>query len=89
MILGALNPMENMPGIRATTGMEDEYRKHVQCKTVLYAMLFWLESRTSRSSAWKDISATYFKCKGKDILAMVKNWAIKNPLLRAYDKDGG
>jgi hypothetical protein len=89
MILGVPDPIENGPGHEgfANTALGAMYNKQVQCKTVLYAMLYWFTSKAV-DIVWKEISATYWKHRGKDVLAALRHSARNNEFLRAYDEDG-
>ena len=89
MILGVSNPIENEPGYEMSrdTSAATAYQNHAQCNTVLYAMLFWLESEKGKKSVWKDISAKYWLHNGKRVLNNVKQCSRSNTLLRAYDWD--
>lgn len=86
-MLGVSNPIENEPSPRIyNKGTATEYRNCVQCMTVLYAMLFWLESEKGKKSVWKDISARYWLHNGKRVLESVRQSLRSNTLLRNYDK---
>jgi hypothetical protein len=37
------------------------YKENVQCKNVLYAMLWWLTSDQAKNGAWGEISRAYWK----------------------------
>jgi hypothetical protein len=89
MILGAQNPIENAPGHdgMANTKIGSKFNKQVQCKAVLYAMLFWFSDR-AMGGVWREVSAMYWKHKGKNVLANLRQCAKRNEYLRAYDKDG-
>jgi len=91
MIFGEPYPYQNEPGRERTgrTTEAKEYNKRVQCKTVLYAMLFWLENEYAKRDIWKDIVSTYWRYNGKHVLGVVKKWSKKNELLRTYCGSGG
>jgi hypothetical protein len=78
MILGVSNPIENEPGYKMNfdKGTATEYRNRVQCMTVLYAMLFWLESEKAKKSVWKDISARYWMHNGKLVLDGAEQYIV-------------
>jgi len=61
------------------------YNENVQCKNVLYAMLFWLQSEKERKGIWGGISDTYWKYNGARVLRRVREWAKDNKLLECYD----
>jgi hypothetical protein len=87
MILGASTPIANEPNFSFDDGMATEHRNHVQCTTVLCAMLFWLESEKAKKSVWKDISVRYWLHNGRRVLDNVRRCSRSNTLLRrAYEK---
>jgi hypothetical protein len=55
MILGVRNPIEDMPGLHAMMVMGDEFKEHVQCKTVVYAVLSGLKTSAARISSVKEL----------------------------------
>jgi baculoviral IAP repeat-containing protein 6 len=73
-ILGEPNPYRNEPGREGEGNSQaaKAYNKQVQCKTVLYGILFWLEEESANRSVWKEISAEYWLRKGKKVLDTVK-----------------
>jgi hypothetical protein len=91
MILGVSNPIENEPGHEimgaGNTSEAKVYRNQVQCKTVLYAILFWLESVQAKGSIWMAISANSWLHNGRRVLENVKRRSKSNTVLRAYNKN--
>jgi hypothetical protein len=88
MILSVSNPIENEAyQCAGNTSEAKVYRNQVQCKTVLYAMLFWLESTNAKCSVWNDISANYWLHNGEHVLENVRRRSKSNTVLRDYDKN--
>ena len=78
MLFGTPSPEEH-----PTSG--SLYNENVQCKNVLYAMLFWLQSEKARKGIWGRISDTYWNYNGTRVLRRVREWAKDNKLLECYD----
>jgi len=62
------------------------YNENVQCKNVLYAMLWWLTTERTKKGIWGETSKTYWRCNGAKVLRQVKEWSKTNKLLESYDK---
>jgi len=78
MLLGDPEPEEN-------PRKGSLYTEFVQCRTVRYAMLWWLINPAAKESIWGGISKTYWKLNGQKVLRQVKAWSRKNKLLLSYD----
>ena len=81
MILGAPLPYLNEPGFE-NQGMSPQalkYNLETQCKTVRYAMIYWLKTINLKDAIWKEVSEMYWKYHGHKVLDTVKEWAIANP----------
>ncbi|PVH82811.1 hypothetical protein DL98DRAFT_652831 [Cadophora sp. DSE1049] len=89
MILGSPNPLLNEPGLDAdlkTSQLIKEKNDLVQTYTVAYAMMWWIRDEASyaETGVWKEISAMYWKCRGKELIKRVVRWARSNERLKEY-----
>ncbi|KUJ15397.1 uncharacterized protein LY89DRAFT_735511 [Mollisia scopiformis] len=87
MILGAPYPWHNEPG-HENEGESPQVKENkmvVQTKTLRYAMIAWVENTfqdpKAKEHVWADISKTYWKYNGKNVLAEVDTWVPDNPRL--------
>lgn len=91
MILGAPIPWINEPGYeaQATTKPATDHRLLIQSKTLKYAMISWLENEFKNpilpEAPWKDISQTYWKYNGLEVLKTVREWSKENPAITNFD----
>lgn len=90
MILGAPFPYYNEPGYGFINPSEAggpvvEYNRTIQCKTVWYAMVFWLEEKHKEEPVWRDVSDTYWKHNGHKVAKQVREWMKDNEALLSYE----
>jgi hypothetical protein len=87
MILGAPLPWLNEPGYenQGETPRALQYNLETQCKTVRYAMIYWLKKISTKDSIWKGVSEMYWKCHGQQVLNTVKEWTEGNSGLLNYN----
>jgi hypothetical protein len=77
MIFGVAHSYLNELGMtdaRPTSPGSIAYTKTVQCKVMLYAMLWWLRSEKAKSEVWGEISEIHWVCKGEEVLKAVRVW---------------
>ena len=88
MILGAPLPWVNEPGYngQSETPQAHDHRLLVQCKTVRYAMLGWLDKPKAKGGIWSQISEEFWKHHALENLERVRGWAKSNDMLRKYDQ---
>jgi hypothetical protein len=88
MVLGCRHPKEDAPSNRPWYQINDEtilFTQNAQCKTVFYAMPYWLTSEKARKGIWGEISRKYWMMEGGKVLRALKEAAGSNKLLRGYD----
>ncbi|RDL38301.1 uncharacterized protein BP5553_02641 [Venustampulla echinocandica] len=85
MILGVANPAENEPLRSSLDPDPQQIVKYVQAKTVYYAMLYWLTAENVSKNIWRDIIQMYWICKGKEVLATVREWSKTNKLISSWN----
>jgi hypothetical protein len=90
MIFGAKHPFLSEPSMTRANPLSPKsvtFTKHVQCKTVFHAMIWWLTSNSAKDGIWGNVSSTYWAMKGREVLNTVREWAKTNEELHRYEKE--
>lgn len=88
MILGASLPWLNEPGFQdhGESPRALEHRRHVQCKTVKYAILSWFKKSLRPAQAvWAKTADLYWEHHTLQVIEGVRLWGQENATLLEYD----